>query len=764
MRQAVAVPEQTYRFSKIAFLGNYVPRRCGIATFTTDICESLAREFPAIDVFAAAMNDTPKGYQYPSRVRFEVGQNDIDEYRQLAEFLNMSQVDLVCLQHEYGIYGGPAGSYLLTTLRRLRMPIVTTLHTVLAEPDENQARVLNELCDLSERLIVMSEKARTLLMSIYKCPEDKIDLVPHGIPDMPFIDPNFYKDMFNVEGRRVILTFGLLSPNKGIEYMIDALPAIVQSVPDVIYIVLGVTHPHVKSEQGEKYRHDLQVRARRLGVADNIVFHDRYVALEELCQFLGAADLYVTPYLNEDQIASGTLAYSLGNGKAVISTPYWYANELLAEGRGMIVPFRDSSALAAAAIDLFDNEAKRHAMRKRAYSYGRKMIWKEVAGLYLKSFRRATEERLGTPVAVGRQAVSDPLDFELPPLRFDHLLTMTDDTGILQHATRTTPNLVEGYTTDDNARALIVSLRSRRLAGKGESLHRLAVKYLAFVNYAFNPANGRFRNFMGYDRRWLEDAGSEDSHGRALWSMGCTAGESSDDELVALAKNLFDSGLPAVENFTSPRAWAFSLLGICAHNRRFPGDSNARRVRDVLANRLFDLYGDNRSDDWPWFEQSLAYANARLSESLLLAGQEMDRPDMVAAGIESLEWLYRIQIAEQGHFSPIANTGWRRGEPRARFDQQPIEAQSTLDACTQAHRVTGDLLWRERVGVVFDWFLGRNDFGRAVYDYSTAGCHDGLHHEGVNANEGAESTLAFLGSLLALRGMEPIAVEEQEDQ
>jgi glycosyltransferase involved in cell wall biosynthesis len=754
---------ETIPFSKIAFVGNYVPRRCGIATFTTDICESLASEFPAIDFFAAAMNDTPRGHAYPNRVRFEVGQNDKDEYRQLAEFLNMSQVDLVCLQHEYGIYGGPAGSHLLTTLRRLRMPIVTTLHTVLAEPDELQARVMKELCELSERLIVMSEKGRAFLTSIYHCPEHKIDLVPHGIPDMPFIDPNFYKDMFKVEGRRVILTFGLLSPSKGIEYMIDALPAIVERIPDVIYIVLGVTHPHVKSEQGEDYRLGLQLRARKLGVADNVIFHNRFVTLEELCQFLGAADLYVTPYLNAAQIVSGTLAYSLGSGKAVISTPYWYANELLAEGRGQIVPFHDAAALADAAIDLFDNEAKRHAMRKRAYAYGRQMIWKEVAQQYLQSFRRAAEERVGTPVAVSRQAASDPLDFELPTLRFNHLLTLTDDTGILQHACRTTPNLVEGYTTDDNARALIVALRGQRLADDGDLLRRLAAKYLAFVNFAFNPANGRFRNFLAYDRHWLEDTGSEDSHGRALWSLGCAASESADDGLVALAMNLFDTGLPAVESFTSPRAWAFSLLGICAHIRRFPGDSNARRFRDVLATRLFEHFLAERSDDWPWFEQSLAYANARLCEALLLSGHEMGRPDMVAAGVESLEWLFRVQIADQGHFSPIAHLGWRRGEPRARFDQQPIEAQSTLEACARAYQVTGSPHWRERMGIVFDWFLGRNDFGRAVYDYSTGGCHDGLQHEGVNANEGAESTLAFLSSLLELRSMEPVVVVERED-
>jgi glycosyltransferase involved in cell wall biosynthesis len=749
-----------YPFTKVAFIGNYLPRRCGIATFTTDVCESVARECPELDCIAVAMNDTPEGYEYPDRVRFEVFQHLQDQYRQLAEFLNMSQVDLVCVQHEFGIFGGAAGSHLLTTLRRLRMPVVTTLHTVLGEPSEEQRRVMDELSRLSDRLVVMSKKSIEFLTQVYRVPPEKLDLIQHGIPDMPFVDPNYYKDLFKVEGRRVILTFGLLSPTKGIEYMIDALPEIVRRFPDVVYLVLGVTHPHVKREQGEEYRLGLQLRARKLGVAENIVFHNRFVDTDELCKFLGAADLYVTPYLNPAQIVSGTLAYSLGNGKAVISTPYWYAEELLAEGRGRLVPFRDSSALAAAVVGLFDNEAERHAMRKRAYTFGRNMIWKEVARLYLDSFRRAAEERLRAPAARLVAAAADPLDIELPDLNMNHMLALTDDTGILQHARRTVPNLEEGYSTDDNARALIVALRGQTLEEDGELLRRLAARYLAFLNFALNAKNGRFRNFLAYDRRWLEEAGSEDSHGRALWSLGCAVGASSDEGLVALAMNLFAAGLPAVEMFSSPRSWAFSLLGLCAYVRRFPGDSNARRFREVLAGRLHKLFQANRTDDWPWFEQSLAYANARLSEALLAAGQAMGDKGMVAAGLESLEWLLRVQTAEQGHFSPVANSGWRRGGPRARFDQQPIEAQSMLEACAKAYRLTGDRRWREEMRRVFEWFMGRNDLGRPLYDYATGGCHDGLHTEGVNANEGAESTLAFLCSLLEVRSTEMTAEKE----
>lgn len=741
-----------YTFKKLAFIGTYVPRRCGIATFTADLVEAIAAEAPELDCLVAAINDLPEGYPYSERVRFEVAQNNQDYYRQLAEYLNMTRVDLTCLQHEYGIFGGPAGSYILTTLRRLRMPIVTTLHTVLAEPDEHQRQVLEEICQLSERLVVMSERAIRFLGEIYGVPAEKIDLIHHGIPDMPFVDPNYYKDLFGVEGRRVILTFGLLSPNKGIEYMIEALPAIVQRFPDVVYIVLGITHPNVRREQGEEYRLSLQRRARELEVDSHVIFHNRYVSLEELCRFLGAADIYVTPYLNPQQIVSGTLAYSLGVGKAVVSTPYWYAQELLAEERGKLVPFRDSSALANTIIQLFEQESERHAMRKRAYAFGRRMVWKEVARAYLDTFQRASSERRrGPAVLYPTAASSDPLDIDLPDLNLNHLLTLTDDTGILQHARRTVPNLNEGYTTDDNARALLVALRARELESDKLLLSRLVRRYLAFVDFAFNRQNGRFRNFLSYDRHWLEEYGSEDSHGRALWALGYAVNLAPEEGILALAMNLFAAGLPAVELFTSPRAWAYTILGICAYARRFPGDSNARRFRELLAERLFQLYLANTAPDWRWFEPVLSYANARLSEALIAAGRELGRQDLIDAGLQSLEWLIQVQTSEHNHFIPIAHTGWRRGGTRARFDQQPIEAHCMIEACYQAYLATRERRWREEMRRTFEWFLGRNDLGLPVYDYTTGGCHDGLHPDGVNGNEGAEATLSFIASVLTIR-------------
>ncbi|MEO0086407.1 MAG: glycosyl transferase family 1, partial [candidate division WOR-3 bacterium] len=473
------------------------------------------------------------------------------------------------------------------------------------------------------------------------------------------------------------------------------------------------------------------------------------VTIEELCQFLGAADIYVTPYLNPAQIVSGTLAYSVGTGKAVVSTPYWYAEEILAEGRGRLVPFRNPAALAESIVELFGNEAERHAMRKRAYALGRQMVWKEVARGYHETFRRAAVER--QRVSVVLRSGADPLDTELPELNFEHVHTLSDDTGILQHARRTVPNFAEGYTTDDNARALIVALQARRLQEGHAGLHRLAGRYLAFLDFAFDRSTGRFRNFLGFDRRWNEDAGSEDAHGRALWALGNVVGAAQDEGMVALAVMLIAAGLPAVETFTSPRAWAFSLLGICAYARRFPGDSSVRRYRDGLAERLVQLWKANAAPDWRWFEQALAYANARLSEALLAAGESAGNREWTAAGLESLEWLVGVQTAPAGHFAPVAHTGWQRGQLRARFDQQPIEAQCTVEACFRAWQVTGEPRWREEMRRAFEWFLGRNDLGRPLYDYATGGCHDGLHPEGVNANEGAESTLAFLAALLAMR-------------
>ncbi len=500
--------EENATLNRIAFIGNYLPRQCGIATFTTDLTEAIAEQYSNTTCIAIPVNDIEEGYAYPSRVRFELAEKDIESYHRAADFLNVNNVDLVCLQHEYGIFGGRAGSHILALLRELRMSIVTTLHTILREPDADQRRVLEQVAALSDRRVVMSERGAEFLREVYHVPAEKIDFIPHGIPDVPFVDPSFHKDLFGVEGKTVLLSFGFLSANKGIENVIRALPAILEKHPNVVYMIVGATHPHVLRNEGETYRLSLQWLAREQGVEGQVIFYNRFVTVEELVEFIGAADIYITPYQDAAQIVSGTLAYTLGAGKAIISTPYWYAQEMLGEERVALVPFHDSVALAEQVINLLDNEAQRHAMRKRAYLFGREMIWANVAQKYMQSFERARVERHHVSLSGLAVQSLDKRAAELPPLKLEHLRHMTDETGIFQHAFFTVPNYGEGYTIDDNARALMVSTLMQELGEPFDLAHR----YLAFVWYAFNAETGRFRNFMDYQRNWLEDAGSDDSH------------------------------------------------------------------------------------------------------------------------------------------------------------------------------------------------------------------------------------------------------------
>ncbi len=751
--------------SRIAVIGNYLPRQCGIATFTTDLCEAIAAEYGAARLLALPVNDTENGYDYPARVRWSLAQDDLTSYQEAAEFLNFNNIDMVCLQHEYGIFGGPAGSHILRLLRGLKMPLVTTLHTVLREPDPNQLMVMEEIAELSDRLIVMSQLSSQFLQEIYKVPGSKIDMLPHGVPDLPFLDPNFYKDRFGVEGKAVLLTFGLLSPNKGIESVIQALPQILSKHKNVAYMVAGATHPHILRREGEKYRSSLEALAKTVGVESQVIFHNRFVSPDEMVQFIGAADIYITPYRHEAQVVSGTLAYALGAGKAIISTPYWHAIELLDDGRGALVPFQNPAAIAQKTIELLDTPAIRHAMRKRAYLFAREMIWKRVAQGYMESFAKVRSDRMENP-RVQSLARFPPKSLDrLPALKLHHMNRLTDDTGMLQHAIFTIPNRGEGYTTDDNARALIFTvllaqLGKERLENAGSTvsdlvLPDLSFRYLSFLEHAFNPAKGSFRNFLGYSRRWNAAVGSEDCHGRALWGLGTVLGRSTDRGLRCAAGRLFEFSFPAAIEFSSPRAWAYTLLGIQEYLGSYPGDRDAQKVRCALAGRLLEMYESIRSPDWKWFETILAYGNARLAQALLLVGSACSDDRMVSAGLEALEWLMETQRCEtNGHFVPIGSQGfYRQGGEKARFDQQPIEAAGAVSACLEAYRVTGESGWRSQAWSAFNWFLGDNDLQLPLYDSVTGGCRDGLHPDRANENQGAESTLSFLMALLDMRSL-----------
>ena len=744
--------EEGSKIRKIAFVGDHLPRKCGIATFTSDLLAAVAAAHPQSQCFSVSVNDIQGGYEYPEVVRFEIEEQDLSSYLRAADFLNISDVDIVCLQHEFGIFGGTAGGHILALLRELRMPVVTTLHTILREPKADQRRVIHELVALSTRLVVMADRGRQMLQEIYQAPPAKIDLIPHGIPDVGFVDPTDFKDQFGVEGKVVLLTFGLLSPNKGIEYVLNALPHILAEFPDVVYIVLGATHPNELREHGEAYRLSLEILAKKNKLEKNVIFYNRFVELENLKEFIGAADFYITPYLNEAQITSGALAYTFGAGKVVISTPYWHAAELLAEDHGVLVPFGDAPAIAREVIGLLRDDTRRHAIRKNAYKLGREMVWSNVARLYMRSFELSQIEGAARSRKSLATKTLDQKPRELPELKLSHLSRMTDSTGIFQHAILTVPNFSEGYCTDDNARAFILAVLLSELGEEPERVRTLATTYAAFLHHACDLRVKRFHNHMSFDRRWLDDQGSEDCQGRALWALGVGVGRSPYRSFQIMAGQLFALALPALTEFTSPRAWAFGLIGIHEYLRRLSGDSLVNQTRETLTSRLMELFERTAQPDWRWFQEDLTYDNAKLPHALILSGRATGQQAVLERGLQALRWLTELQISEKGHFRPIGTNGfYRRGGMRANFDQQPIEAQAMVSACLEAYRATSDLWWYEQAQRAFDWFIGWNDLGLELCSPKTGGCRDGLHVDRVNRNQGAESTLAFLLSLAEMR-------------
>jgi glycosyltransferase involved in cell wall biosynthesis len=739
------------RFSRLAFIGNSLPRRCGIATFTTHLQQAVAASRPDMDTRIVAMTDEGHTYDYPPDVCFQVQDKKLKDYAQAATFLNAGGFEAVSLQHEFGIFGGVAGGHIMHLLSLLTMPIITTLHTVLATPNDTQRDVFDQITDVSSKVVVMSKKGRELLRAVYQVPAEKIELIPHGIPDYPFVEPEQAKVLLGFAGKAVILTFGLLSPNKGIEVMIDAMPTILKSRPDAVYVVLGATHPNLIAQHGEAYRESLMKRSRDMGIADQVVFLNQFVDQPTLLSFISMCDVYVTPYLNEAQMTSGTLSYSFGLGKAIVSTPYWHARELLADGRGVLVPFGDAAATGFEIARLLSDDGRRHAMRARAWSVSRSMTWERTAERTVEVFESARQGhavQMVTPPATFRPS----RDFEVPrEMRIDHFLSMCDDTGLLQHAVHSVPDRQHGYCVDDNARALLLACALNH-HGEQPLPEVLTSRFAAFVQHAWNRDTGRFRNFMSFDRRWLEDKGSEDSHGRTLWALGeCSRGDANPSRR-RWAKALFAEALPTVKDFRSPRAWAFTLLGLDAYHAATPKEPRARHMRKLLAHRLTFILSLVGTEDWVWFEDGLTYDNARLAQALIVTGISMGVPEYIDAGLKSLRWLMTLQTAPAGFFRPIGTEGFgeARRQPRA-FDQQPLEATATISACAAAWRADGDVSWKAHIMRVFGWFLGDNDLGLPLVDVETGSCRDGLHPDRANENRGGESVVCYLLSLAEIR-------------
>ncbi len=737
--------------NRMAFIGNSLPRRCGIATFTTDLQRAVADSRPDLEATIVAMTDHGQIYDYPPTVGFQINDGCLEDYVEAADFLNSGKFEAVSLQHEFGIFGGEAGEHIMVLLSRLTMPIVTTLHTVLSEPTPAQRDVLSRIVAASSKIVVMAEKGRELLRGVYQVPDEKIEVIPHGIPEFAFLEPDGAKAKLGFSNRAVILTFGLLSPNKGIEVMIDAMPSILKSRPDAVYVVLGATHPNLVRDQGEAYRESLIERARQAGVEDHVVFLDQFVDQKTLLEFISMCDVYVTPYLNEAQMTSGTLAYSFGLGKAVVSTPYWHARELLADGRGILVPFGDAAAIGSEIAKLLKNDALRQAMRKRAYSSSRSMTWERTADRYMSVFENAgRRHRLKT---IARSDTSTLLrDSHAPPeMQIDHFLSMCDDTGLFQHAVHSVPDRSHGYCVDDNARALLLAC-ALNTPGEQRLPEVLTARFAAFVQHAWNPDTKRFRNFMGFDRNWLEDTGSEDSHGRTLWALGVCALADANPSRRAWAASLFAEVVPTAEKLRSPRAWAFVLLGLDAYCAAAADDARAISLRLLFADRLMAILAAVETPDWVWFEEGLAYDNARLPQALILTGIATGTPAYLAAGLRSLRWLVTQQTSATGQFRPVGTEGFadRRKPPRA-FDQQPLEAAATISACLAAWRADHDAEWKAEAARVFAWFLGSNDLSVSLVDLETGSCRDGLHPDRPNENRGGKSVVSYLLGLSEIR-------------
>ncbi|WBH17506.1 glycosyltransferase family 4 protein [Sphingomonas radiodurans] len=740
MEQSIALNNVT----RIALIGNFLPRKCGLATFTTDTFNALTDRYPDLKVDVYAMDDHPGRYDYPAAVTGTIPQDDRLAYLDTARKIETSGAQAIWVQHEYGIYGGAAGEHILALLDRTTLPLIVTLHTILEKPSADERAVMEGLLRRAAKVVVMAERGREILTRIYGANPRSIVNIPHGVPDRVFADPQVFKPRFGWEGRKVILTFGLLAPGKGIETVIEALPGVVAQHPDAMYVVLGATHPNLVAHEGEKYRDSLKALAREKGVAGNLSFIDAFVEQDDLIDYLQAADIYVTPYLNPAQITSGTLSYAVGVGKAVISTPYVHATEILADGHGVLVDFRDSAAFTREINDLLGSERNRSRLSSRAYARGRTMTWSRVAERAMAEIELIVSAK---PKRIAAASVIKPMAPDIAAVE-----RMSDATGMLQHSIYSVPDRRHGYCIDDNARALILMSAIDDLDEVVRD--KWTTIYASFVQYAWNPDQRRFRNFMNFDRTWCEDVGSEDSNGRTLWALGVTARDARSRKHRDWATMMFDMTASLAFELGSPRAQSFAMMGAAAMLEVTPGHQLARSILERFPDQHLALLCAARRPDWTWFEVVLAYDNARLPEALIRAGMAIGRQDVIECGLETLAWVLSKQKSPDGRFRAIGSESFSRiySEPLP-FDQQPLEAQATIDACCAAYAATGDDVWREEAMRAYGWYLGHNELDLPLATAQDGGCFDGLMPTGLNRNQGAESILALQLSSCAISGL-----------
>ncbi|MFT3976237.1 MAG: glycosyltransferase [Sphingomonas bacterium] len=740
------IAPQEYAPRHIAVIGNALPRQCGLATYTTHSVAALRAACPGLTVDHYAMDDG-QDVEYGTDVHRLIRAGDVTDYVAAGREIERSKAQAIWVQHEFGIFGGPAGAYLLQLLRQTTKPLLVTLHTVLERPDADQRRVMDALNERAAHFVVMAHHAAEILARVYGVEEARITMIPHGAPDRALVPTADVKQALGLPPGPTVLTFGLLSPGKGIEYAIRAMPAVLKSHPDLIYIIAGATHPALRREQGEAYRESLIALAEDMGVADNIRFLNRFLDDDELIDRLQACDVYLTPYLNRDQVTSGTLAYALAMGRPVVSTPYIHATEALSDGMGELVPFRDAEAIAEALKSLFDDAEGLARRASATWERARRTIWPNNARAILDLLAGIVRS---TPIRLDRHRPA------MPRISGDAMLdgvrAMTDDVGILQHGIYGIADRVHGYCIDDNARALMLVSQMRE--GDPAVRARLAAVYAAFVQHAWSSERGAFRNFMGYNRDWLEERGSEDSNGRTLWALGVVQRDAEDPMLRRWARALFDQALPLAHQLTAPRAIAFVTLGLAARADAGQADEGAREMLAAHGATFENLLSRNRRPDWPWFEAMLSYDNARLPQALIEVARITGNRQALKDALETLEWIAGIQTSSDGHFRAVGTESFGRpyADPQP-FDQQPLEAAAMIDACASAWRATGNPEWLRRAHVALAWFTGDNDLGVPLADARTGKCFDGLTPEGVNLNQGAESILALQQALVAIRAL-----------
>jgi len=727
---------------KILFIGTYVPRECGIATFTSDLFNAISKKEGVDLCEVMALNDIDEDYDYPEEVVFEIRRNKLEDYYSAADFINRSDYDVVCLQHEFGLYWGDAGDYIFALLSSIDKPIITTLHTVIREPEPSYRRVTEKLMQYSDKIIIMSDTSGQILQDTYNKHDGKIELVYHGIPDCPFTDSKEHKELLGLEGSPLVLTFGLLNPNKGVETTLDALPEVVKRRPELKYLVLGATHPEIKRNFGEAYREYLIDKVHELGLERNVIFHDKFVEKQELYEYILASDIYVSPYHSKEQVVSGALSYAIGLGKAIISTPYWYAQDMIKEDRGILVDFEDSEGISKALLDLIENPQQCNKMRRNAYDFGRQMIWKNVARDYIRIFREALEKY---PASTEEEKIDFSLfSANLPETNLNYMISMTDDVGIFQHATYGVPSRQHGYSTDDVGRGLVALTRAISTSGQTDEIKKLVTLYLSYLDHA-QTESGHFHNFMSYDRKFLDEKGSDDTFGRALYGLGhACACSRLPDNLRFHALDIVRRSRSVMDEIHAPRAKAYTMTGLYEMLEKGIDKDIFLPVFVRFADYLTGLYEENRQNDWEWFETEVTYGNAKMCEALMLAYKLTGERKYREVGLETLDFLTELQWNGE-FFDLVGNEGWCTSrDKKAVFGQQPIDAGYLTEAYVVAYELTDNKKYLDLAHYSMEYFLGRNRLKAVMYDHSNGAVCDGLDLAGMNPNQGAESVVCFI--------------------